>query len=290
MSSLTFGRYVPYNTYVHRLDPRTKILLTILAMVTFFLTFNKWSTSLIFAGIYLILIIIVMLTSKVSVLSLFKSLAGMWFLLIFLLAIYIFVPNSSYTHVMVDFNNGYKLYYDAFYQAGFIILRLVLMIGITMVLTTTTKPFDLTDGFEWYLTPLKLVKFPVHILAMMTSIALRFIPTILDETSRIMKAQESRGVDFNKGGLAKKFKALISLIIPLFVSSFERSEQLANAMEARGYDPNAKRSRYRKLSFHLGDLFAVLIVGAIFGFILYLTIAHKDLDIIKLIFNVECGF
>ena len=117
------------------------------------------------------------------------------------------------------------------------------MIALTMVLTSTTKPMDLTYAIEWYLTPLKLVKFPSHIVAMTLSIALRFIPTLLDETHRIMKAQASRGVDFDHGGLIKRLSAIVSLIIPLFVSAIGRSEELSNAMEARGYDPYGKRSR-----------------------------------------------
>ena len=144
-----------------------------------------------------------------------------------------------------------------------------MMLMITMILTSTTSPMNLTYGLEWYMTPLKLVKFPAHIVAMTLSIALRFIPTLLDETDRIIKAQASRGVDFQRGGFIKRFGAIISLIIPLFVSSINRSEELSNAMEARGYDPYAKRSRYRVLEFHWKDLVALLLVLAIFGAVAY---------------------
>ena len=118
---------------------------------------------------------------------------------------------------------------------------------------------DLTRGLEWGMTPLKAIKFPAHEIAMTISIALRFIPTILEETKRIMKAQESRGVDFVHGSIKNKFRAIISLIIPLFVSAIERSEELANAMEARGYDPKAKRTSFQKLKFHYNDLIGLLI-------------------------------
>lgn len=167
-----------------------------------------------------------------------------------------------------------------------------MMISITMLLTSTTKPMDLTYGLEWYMTPLKYLHFPVHEVAMTLSIALRFIPTILDETDRIMKAQASRGVDFNRGGLFKRFKAVISLIIPLFVSSIERSEELSNAMEARGYDPKGKRSKYRLLKFHLSDLFTFIIIGLIFGSLLTLLIFDKQhqIDIIYFVFGVKVGF
>ena len=156
-----------------------------------------------------------------------------------------------------------------------------MMICITMVLTSTTKPLDLTYGLEWYMTPLKPLHFPVHIIAMMISIALRFIPTILDETQRIKKAQESRGVDFSHGGPFKRVKAVVSLIIPLFISAFERSEQLADAMEARGYDPNGKRTRYRILHFHWSDLFTFIICAGMCAGVMYLSIGMNDLNIIN---------
>ena len=290
MDSLSFGRYVPYNTIIHRLDPRTKIMLLILLMVAIFMPFSLWSTSIIFSILHLIFVGVVMAISHVSFLKLFKSLKAMWVMILFLLLIYVFIPNNSYEMVAIDFGNGYKIYYDGFLQCFYIILRLILILSITMVLTSTSKPLDLTFAFEWYMTPLKLIKFPVHIVAMMLSIALRFIPTILDEANRIMKAQESRGVDFSSGGLFKRFKALISLFIPLIVNAFDRSEQLADAMESRGYDPKGKRTKYRVLKFALRDLFSFIVVGAYIGFIMYLSIAHNNLDLIKLFFGVEVGF
>ncbi len=233
-----------------------------------------------------------MVIGKISFLSLFKSLSSMWFLVLFLMIVYVFIPNPTYSHVMYAWSNGFKLYWDSFYQCGYIILRLIMMISITMLLTSTTKPMDLTYGLEWYMTPLKFLHFPVHEVAMTLSIALRFIPTILDETDRIMKAQASRGVDFNRGGLFKRFRAVISLIIPLFVSSIERSEELSNAMEARGYNPKGKRSKYRFFKFHLSDLFAVIIVGLIFGSLLTLLIFDKQhqIDIIYFVFGAKVGF
>ena len=224
-----------------------------------------------------------MIISKIRFLDLFKSLSTMWFLIIILMVIYVFIPNPSYNPNHIAFYIGtYGVNYDAFYQSGYIIFRLILMVMITMILTSTTSPMDLTYALEWYMTPLKLVKFPAHIVAMTLSIALRFIPTLLDETQRIMKAQASRGVDFNRGGLFKRVGAIISLIIPLFVSAISRSEELSNAMEARGYDPYAKRSRYRVLKFHLSDLFAFIIVGAIFAG--FLTLRIYDGYIIKIDF------
>ena len=293
MASITFGRYTPYNTFVHRLDPRNKILILILLMVSIFLQFQVWSTTLLLSAVMLILLIIIMLISKVSFLQLFKSLKSMWFLVIFLLIIYVFIPNKSYTHVCFYITDSYAIYWDSFYQSGYIILRLILMISLTMVLTATTKPMDLTYAFEWYMTPLKVIRFPVHEIAMTLSIALRFIPTLLDETDRIMKAQASRGVDFNHGGVLKRFKAVISLIIPLFVSAIQRSEELSDAMEARGYDPRAKRTRYRRLTFGWRDIIGLVFGLGVFGEILYLFIYDHNiekLDLFMQFFKINVGF
>ena len=293
MTNITFGRYSPYNTFTHKLDARNKILLVILLVVGIFFQYKVWSTTMLMSGLYLLIIITLMIISRVSFLDLLNSLKGLWLLIIFMFAIYIFIPNSTYSGP-VAFNIGFDVYWQAIYQAGYIILRLILMMAIMMVLTSTTKPMDLTYGFEWYMTPLKLVKFPVHAVAMTLSIALRFIPTLLEESERIMKAQASRGVDFNRGGLGNRFKAIISLIIPLFVSAIDRSEELSNAMEVRGYDPRAKRTRYRVLRFGWRDLLAFLFVGALFAGIIVLFIFDKrsgsGISLFKVLFNVDVGF
>ena len=289
MASMTFGRYTFRDTYVHHLDARNKIFLMILFMVGIFFQFNMWSTSLILSGLYLLILIIIMIVSRVSFFSLFKSLSGMWFFIIILMIIYIFIPNNNY-YLPTAFNVGsLEVKWDAFCQSGYIVLRLILMISLTMVLTSTTKPMDMTYAFEWYLSPLKLIKplrFLAHEIAMTLSIALRFIPTLLDETERIMKAQASRGVDFNHGGLFKRFGAVIALIIPLFVSALEISEELANAMIVRGYDPRAKRTRYRLLRFSWRDIIAFLFIGALFaGIIILFVIDTKEnqLDLVNII-------
>ena len=284
MSSMTFGRYTFRDTFVHRLDARNKIFLMIICMVGIFFQFKMWSTSLILSGIYFIALIILMIISKVSLLRLLKSLSGLWFLIIILMLIYIFIPGNY--HLGVAFYIGsYGVRWDAFCQAGYIVLRLIMMISLTMVLTSTTKPMDMTYAFEWYMMPLKPIRFPVHEIAMTLSIALRFIPTLLDETERIMKAQASRGVDFNHGGLFKRFGAVIALIIPLFVSALERSEELANAMIVRGYDPKAKRTRYRLLRFSWRDIIAFLVVAAAFAMVIVLFVADKTGDPLDLIYR-----
>ena len=295
MASMTFGRYTFRETYVHHLDARNKIFLMILFMVGIFFQFHMWSTALLLSGLYFLILIAIMIFARVNFFSLFRSLSGMWMFIIILMAIYIFIPNNNY-YLPVAFKIGsLEVQWDAFCQTAYIILRLILMIALTMVLTSTTKPMDMTYAFEWYMSPLKLIKplrFLAHEIAMTLSIALRFIPTLLDETERIMKAQASRGVDFNHGGLFKRFGAVIALIIPLFVSALERSEELANAMIVRGYDPRAKRTRFRLLRFTWRDAIAfILITGLFAGIIILFVLDTKEnpLDLINIIFHVK-GF
>lgn len=292
MDKVTFGRYSPLNTFIHKLDPRNKIFLLALVMAMVFFKFSVWSTNLIISLLMLILTLVLVIISKIKIRDIISSLASMWIMVIFLMLIYVFIPNSTYVNVAFKIGN-YPIYWDAFYQCGYIVLRLVMMLIITMVLTSTTKPLELTYAFEWYMTPFKLIKFPAHEIAMTISIALRFIPTLLEESSRIMKAQSSRGVDFSSGGLGKKFKAIISLIVPLLISSFQRSEELAFAMEVKGYNPREKRTRYRKLHFSLRDLLALLLVIILFSGLLTLLIYNynvKHIDLIQFFFHVDIGF
>lgn len=272
MSSMVFGRYVSEKTFVHKLDPRTKIFLLILFSVAVFLHFTNNITSLLMAVGYLVLVFILMICSKINILELFKSLSMMWFMMLFLLIIYIITPVPEPNLPVAFTIFGKVVYWDVFVNMGYIIVRLMLLISLAMVLTSSTRPMDMTYAFEWYMHPLKVIRFPVHEIAMTLSIALRFIPTLLDETNRIMKAQESRGADFKHGSIFKRFGAIISLIIPLFVSAIERSEQLANAMEARGYDPKAKRSRYKVLKGSWRDIVAIVFSLLIFGGIVFLLV------------------
>ncbi|HPY79637.1 MAG: energy-coupling factor transporter transmembrane protein EcfT [Erysipelotrichaceae bacterium] len=293
MNSLALGRYTPYNTFTHRLDPRNKLFLTIALMVIIFFQFQVMSTTLVITGIYLILFLSLMFASRVSFLSFLRSLRGMWFLVLFIVIIYVFIPNTGYFNVAFKIGT-YPIYWEAFYQSGYIILRLFLMLILMMILTSTTKPMDLTYGLEWYMAPLKVIRFPAHEIAMTISIALRFIPTLLDETARIMKAQSSRGVDFNRGGIFKRFKAIISLIIPLFVSAIERSEELANAMQVRGYNPRAKRTRFHILKFRWADMFAflfvILLIGGVITLFVFDRMSQNGINLIEIIFKINPGF
>lgn len=257
MNNITLGRYIPYDTIIHRLDPRTKIVAMILLLVCVFLPIGYIG----FATL-LVLVFALLKVAKIKISSVYKSLKPMWFMMIFILIINMFLIQEGEV-LFTLFNRPF--YTKAFTQTLMIIIRLVLMISVTTVLTATTKPLDLTYGLEFFMTPLKVIKFPAHEIAMTISIALRFIPTILEETQKIMKAQASRGVDLQEGSLKEKISAIISLIIPLFISAFQRSEELANAMEARGYNPSAKRTRYRTLKFTMKDVFSLLVSVLVLG-------------------------
>ena len=264
MSNSVLGRYVNHNTFIDRMDPRNKIFCLVALMVAIFISYKTWEITFVIGGSLAVFIMALLLIARVRIIDVFKSLKVLWFLVLLLMIINVLTPPLN--SVNVAFSIGSKpIYWEAIFQSLKIILRLVLMIMLTMLLTATTKPLDLTYALEWYMAPLKVIKFPVHEIAMTISIALRFIPTLLDETDRIMKAQSSRGVDFKHGKLSSRLKAIVSLIIPLFISSFQRSEELADSMEARGYDPKAKRTRYRVLRFSLGDIVGFMLCSLLFA-------------------------
>ena len=281
MNNITLGRYTPYNTFLHRMDPRNKIFCLIALMVAVFISYSTWELTFIIGGLLAIFTLVLLMISHISFKQLFGSLKAMWFIVIVLLIINALVPPRGAESIAFSIGT-FNIYWDAIFQSLKIILRLILMISLSMILTATTKPLELTYALEWYLTPLKLIKFPAHEVAMTISIALRFIPTILGEVDRIMKAQSSRGVDFKHGKLSSRFRAIISLIIPLFISAFQRSEELADAMEARGYDPKQNRTRYRVLKFRFSDIFAFLLCGALMA--ATITIAHFNFTLMTISF------
>ncbi len=263
-NSNILGKYSPYNTIIHRLDPRFKLFSLILLMVVTFLPYGNYTNRFIVLGFLTIIISLIMIIGKVSFKSFFKSLSSMWVMFIFLLIFMFFLPNEG-KYLIYQFENGYALYYDGLLNVGHVILRLLLMVALTIILTSTTLPMDITYALEWYLTPLRIVKFPTQIVSLTISLALRFIPTLLNESNRIMNAQKSRGVDYNRGFLMSKIRSITTLIIPLLVSCFSRSDELAIAMEARGYDPYKKRSHYKTLHFTYRDLLAIFFILLVAG-------------------------
>ena len=275
MNNIALGKYIPGSSFIHKLDPRNKILIMILLMVAIF-----WDVGMLRFPLYIILsifIYVLLRISGISIKTIFKSLKPMMFMMIFLFIINMFVYQEGYVLFTIPFLN-FTLYLDSITQTLFIIIRLALMLAVTTILTTTTKPLDMTYGLEWYMSPLKVIRFPAHEIAMTISIALRFIPTILEETERIIKAQKSRGVDLEEGKLKEKIGAIISLLIPLLISSFQRSEELSDAMEARGYNPSAKRTRYRILKFKLIDLLAVIISILLLTSIIIIGVFNSQIE------------
>ncbi len=245
MDNIVFGRYLAMDSMVHRLDPRAKVLAMFFLIIAIFIPSGNLGYMLIgmilLDGIYL---------AKLNISYILKAMKPMLFMMVFLLLVNIFVIQGE-TVLFTIFS--VKVYDQAIYQTLFIAIRLLYMISITTLLTATTKPLELTLAIEDLLSPFKRFGVPAHIIAMMISIALRYIPTLIEETQRIMKAQASRGVDLEEGSFKEKISAILSLIIPLFISSFQRAEDLASAMEARGYDPDKKRTRYHQLKMRLTD-------------------------------------
>ncbi|MCQ2795465.1 MAG: energy-coupling factor transporter transmembrane protein EcfT [Bacilli bacterium] len=278
MDKYILGKYVPYNTIIHRLDPRMKILGMIMLVVSVFLSYGSWTTMFVLSGINAASIFTLMLISKVRLRDLLYQLRSLWILILLLMIINIFVPPVGSIHVIAESGN-FKLYAESFLQSGKIILRLLEMFGIAMILTASTTPQELTYGFSFFMRPLKKIKFPAEEVAMTVSIALRFIPTLLEETNRIYKAQSSRGIDFKKGNIKEKFKGIIALIIPLFVSSLSMSDDLAFALEARGYNPKANRTQYRQLHWKVNDTIAIILV--ILYMSMFITFTAMNFDFMK---------
>ena len=257
---MTLGRYVNNDTYIHRLDPRNKFIMLFIFMILIFMInpskegfeFVGWAAYVLVSVFFVILYKI----AKLKVSMIFKSLKPMWFMMIFLFIVNLFVYKEGL--LLVDWWI-FEIHLDAIIQTIKIVLRLALLIMLSTLFTATTKPLDITVAIDDLFAWLKVFKVNVSILSMTISIALRFIPTILDETYRIMKAQASRGVDFKNGKLKEKVVAITSLIVPLFISSISRSDELANAMEARNYNPLAKRTRYRNLTWHLSDTISMIL-------------------------------
>ena len=245
MNNIALGRYLPLTSIIHNMDPRAKIGAMLLMMVAIFIP----------AG-YTGYIIIGIAVAKLKLSFLWRAMKPMLFMLSFLLIINLLVVRSGDVLITIG---SWNIYTDALTQTLYIVIRLALMIMITTILTATTKPLELTLGIEDLLKPFKVIGVPAHDIAMMISIALRFIPTLIEETQRIMKAQASRGVDMENGKLMEKVKAILSLIVPLFVSAFQRAEELAYAMEARGYIPSRPRTRYKQLKMHGKDVALLLL-------------------------------
>ncbi|WP_026561248.1 energy-coupling factor transporter transmembrane protein EcfT [Bacillus sp. J37] len=253
MNSMIIGKYVPGNSPVHRMDPRAKLLMIFAFVFIVFLANNLLTYILL--GIYTLMII---LMTKLPIQFLIRGLRPVLWVILFTFLLHLFVTKEG--NVLLDL--GFmKIYEEGLIQGIYISLRFFYLILITTILTLTTTPIEITDGMESLLGPLKKMRLPVHELALMMSISLRFIPTLMEETDKILKAQMARGVDFTGGPIKDRFKAIVPLLVPLFISAFKRAEELATAMEARGYRGGEGRTKLRQLHWSLIDtVFLILLV------------------------------
>ncbi len=259
MRDLTIGQYIPGNSVVHRLDPRTKIIITLAYMVILFVLNN-------FQGYIfpVVFILFTMILSKISLRYIMKGLRPLFFIIALT-----FVLNSFMIKGRVIYEIGpLDITYEGLSQGAFMAIRLILLIIGTSLLTLTTSPISLTDGIERLMSPFKRFGVPAHELAMMMTIALRFIPTLLEETDKIMKAQMARGADFESGNIINRAKNLVPLLVPLFISAFRRADDLAMAMESRCYRGGENRTRMKELKMTALDfgsfaVFSLIIIGAI---------------------------
>lgn len=260
--NITLGRYYPVNSLIHRLDPRLKLILVIAYMVLIFLISKPIPLIL---SIFVLLVLI--LLSKVPVIQMIQSLKPILFILAFAFFLNLFTIQGR---VLVELG-PLNITYEGVEVAVRMALRLIMLIsGTTLLLTLTTTPILIADAMERLLTPLTRFGFPAHEMSMMMSIALRFVPTLLEETDKIMKAQSSRGADYDTGGLITKAKGLVSVLIPLFVSAFKRADELAVAMEARCYRGGLNRTRLRIMRFSREDLLFSVGFGLTATFLLVL--------------------
>ncbi len=319
MNNITFGQYVPGNSWIYKLDPRIKILLAVLYIVLLFLLPNLISMA-IGLGVFLLIFI----STRISLWKVLKGLKGILFLLLFTVFLQIIYTNDTSYNLLYTFhmqiglfqtliiagivltylftkkyiplkfiylllvvtsiflvlwmsrfdnlvwnNWDFLVYQQGVERAGYILIRLFVMIGITSLLTLSTMTTDINNGIEGLLSPLKLLHINVGVFSMLISLTLRFIPTLIEESKKIMKAQASRGVDFEEGKLKDKIKQIISLLIPMFVVSFKRADELSNAMEARGYIIGEKRTKLDELKLRWRDYLCMLITVALFVVVIW---------------------
>ena len=263
-NDVAFGQYYPSDSFVHKMDPRSKMVFLIAYIVLVIFLVKNFLGFLACA----VLLALTVAFSRVPVLKVLRSIRAIIIIIVTFL-INLFLHRGDADVVLVSFW-VFTITDGSLTFAVFMALRLIMIVLGSSILTLTTTPVSLTDGLESLLFPLNLVKFPVHVLALILSIALRFIPTLTEEAERIISAQKARGADFESGNLFSRVKALIPILIPLFVSAFRRSEELGEAMEARCYT-GGKRTKYKKLTFTWRDLVAFILVAATFVGVILLS-------------------
>lgn len=266
LKDITLGQFFPGKTVVHRLDPRTKLILVIVYLVALFS-----AKSFVTYGIMLVTLCGVIAASKIKPKVILKSIKPLLFIICLTGLLNLFYTQGEpLVHFWI-----FTITKEGLRSAIFMVLRISMLISGTFMLTYTTSPIALTDGLEQLLGPLKKIKVPVHELSMMMCIALRFIPTLIEETDKIMSAQKARGADFETGSLLHRAKALIPILVPLFISSFRRADELAVAMECRCYHGGEGRTRLKQL--HYGRIDAVALTGGLVILVLVVVLAAYGL-------------
>ena len=267
LNDVTFGQYYPARSFIHNLDPRAKIVFVIAYIVAIFLAKNFYAL-----GAMLLITVFFVLLARVPFGRVLRSVKMILFVIVFtaILNLFFYRGGTAYKPLLDWWI--FTVTYESIVNMLFLALRLFLLVMGTSILTLTTTPVALTDGLESLLTPLKWVRFPVHVLALIMSIALRFIPTLTDETNRIVAAQKARGADFESGGLIRRAKAMIPVLVPLLVSAFRRAEDLGDAMDARCYSGAKGRTKYKKLVFSWRDLLGLLFLGGLITGIVFMNL------------------
>ncbi len=260
LKDITLGQFFPGNSPVHKMDPRAKLVMLVVYIVALFV-----AVSWISYGVMLAFLVAVITISKIPVKSIFRGMKPMVMILAFTAILNIFFTEGE--KVLVEFW-VVKITLEGLIRAFFMMIRILMLITGTFLLTYTTSPIALTDGLESLLNPLKVIKVPVHELSMMMCIALRFIPTLIEETDKIMSAQKARGADFETGSLMQRVKALVPILVPLFISAFRRADELATAMECRCYHGGEGRTKMKLLRYARRDFLAyglgiILLAGVI---------------------------
>ena len=245
LKDITLGQYFPGNSVIHRLDPRTKLIVLVVYMVTLFVA-SGWVSY----GVLLLFLLTVIKISAIPGKSIVRGMKPLVMILVFTGVLNLFFNKDG--RVLVDFW-GITITTGGAERAAFMLVRILMLVTATFLLTYTTSPISLTDGLESLMNPLKVIKVPVHELSMMMCIALRFIPTLIEETDKIMSAQKARGADFETGNIFRRAKALVPILVPLFISAFRRADELATAMECRCYHGGEGRTALRVLRYKAAD-------------------------------------
>lgn len=263
LKDITLGQYFPGHSAIHRMDPRTKLILTVGYIVALFMAGN-WLSYL----LMMIFLVSCVQISKIPPKSIVRGMKPLVLILVFTGALNLFYADGGVELVRIG---SLAITTQGAKQALFMIWRILMLISGTFLLTYTTSPISLTDGIESLLNPLKKIHVPVHELAMMMSIALRFIPTLIEETDKIMSAQKARGADFENGSIIQRAKALVPILVPLFIGAFRRADELATAMECRCYQGGEGRTKMKLLRFARVDLYAFGVFACVLAGVVVLS-------------------